>query len=53
MGARVSRESAPVQERPKTKAAEKRERQAANPRKETASEKDLRETRQRSGKGKA
>jgi excinuclease ABC subunit A len=47
MGARISRESAPMQERPKTKAAEKRERQAAHPRKETASEKDLRETRQR------
>ncbi|MBK7726453.1 MAG: excinuclease ABC subunit UvrA [Dehalococcoidia bacterium] len=47
LGERISRESAPVAERPKTKAAEKRERQAAHPRKETASEKDLRETRER------
>ncbi|MGB4863397.1 MAG: ATP-binding cassette domain-containing protein, partial [Tepidiformaceae bacterium] len=47
IGERISRESAPMQERPKTKAAQKRERQAANPRKETASEKDLRETRER------
>ncbi len=45
IGERISRESAPMQERPKTKAALKRERQAAHPRKETASEKDLRETR--------
>jgi excinuclease ABC subunit A len=48
MGERISRESSPVAERPKTKAAQKRERQAANPRKETSSEKDLRETRERS-----
>ncbi len=50
IGQRISRESAPAPERPKTKAAQKRERQAASPRKETASEKDLRETRERSGK---
>jgi hypothetical protein len=47
MGSRISRESAPVPERPKTKAAEKRERQAARPRKETAGERELRETRER------
>jgi len=47
MGARITRESAAAPERPKTKAAEKRERQAARPRKETASERDLRETRER------
>ncbi|MGE0598984.1 MAG: excinuclease ABC subunit UvrA [Dehalococcoidia bacterium] len=47
IGKRISRESAPAPERGKTKAAIKRERQAANPRKETASEKNLRETRAR------
>jgi excinuclease ABC subunit A len=47
IGARLERETAGAsQVRPKTKAAEKRERQAANPRKETASEKGLREKRQ-------
>jgi excinuclease ABC subunit A len=50
MGERISRESAPVAERPQTKAAQKRARQAANPRKETASERDLRETRERTSK---
>ena len=43
---RVSRESTPEQPRPETKAAAKRRRQAENPRKETASERDLRETRE-------
>ena len=43
---RLARESVVV-ERPATKAAEKRARQAANPRKETASERDLREKRER------
>ena len=47
MAARISRESTVPAERPKTKAAQKRERQAAAPRKETASEKNLRETRER------
>ncbi len=50
MGERISRESAPVAERPQTKAAQKRARQAANPRKETASERDLRETRERTSR---
>jgi excinuclease ABC subunit A len=43
---RISRESAPQEPRPQTKAAAKRERQAANPRKETASERNLRERRE-------
>lgn len=43
---RIERESAPQQERPQTKAAAKRERQAAHPRKETASERNLREKRE-------
>ena len=47
MSDRIGRESTIMPERPKTKAALKRERQAAHPRKETASEKDLRETRER------
>jgi len=47
MSARIGRESTILPERPKTKAALKRERQAAHPRKETSSEKDLRETRER------
>jgi hypothetical protein len=51
MAQRIARESTIAPERPKTKAAQKRERQAANPRKETASEKDLRETRERAKKG--
>ncbi|MGD9932194.1 MAG: excinuclease ABC subunit UvrA [Dehalococcoidia bacterium] len=45
IGERIARESAPMPERPMTKAAEKRARQAARPRKETASEKGLREKR--------
>jgi len=48
IGERITRESSIAPERPKTKAAMKRERQATKPRKETASEKDLRETRERS-----
>ncbi len=47
IGKRISRESAPAPERPQTKAAQKRARQAASPRKETASEQNLRETRER------
>jgi excinuclease ABC subunit A len=47
IAARIGRESAPVGPRPQTKAAAKRERQAANPRKETASERSLRERRER------
>ena len=43
---RIAREAAPQPERPETKAAAKRRRQAENPRKETASERDLRETRE-------
>ncbi len=46
ISARIGRESAPVGPRPQTKAAAKRERQAANPRKETASERNLREKRE-------
>ena len=46
LGERIARESAPQQERPQTKAAQKRARQAANPRKETASERNLRERRE-------
>ncbi|MBI5949317.1 MAG: excinuclease ABC subunit UvrA [Chloroflexi bacterium] len=46
IGARIERESAPVEPRPQTKAAAKRERQAAKPRKETASERGLREKRE-------
>jgi excinuclease ABC subunit A len=45
IGARLERETTPI-ERPVSKAAEKRARQAANPRKETASERDLRERRE-------
>jgi excinuclease ABC subunit A len=45
IAARIERESAPQPERPPTKAAEKRARQAAKPRKETASERALREKR--------
>ncbi|MGE3073799.1 MAG: excinuclease ABC subunit UvrA [Dehalococcoidia bacterium] len=51
IGERITRESAPAPTRGKTKAAIKRERQAANPRKETASEKNLRETRERAKPG--
>ncbi len=51
MGERIARESSPMVERPKTKAALKRERQAAHPRKETSSERDLRETRERGAQG--
>ena len=48
IGARIERESSGANlPRAKTKAAEKRERQAANPRKETASERSLRERRSR------
>ena len=43
---RIERESAPQEPRPQTKAAAKRERQAAHPRKETASERNLREQRE-------
>jgi excinuclease ABC subunit A len=43
---RIERESAPQEPRPQTKAAAKRERQAAHPRKETASERGLREKRE-------
>jgi len=50
MADRIARESAPVAERPQTKAAAKRARQAANPRKETSSERGLRETRERTRK---
>ena len=46
MATRISRESAPQEPRPVTKAAEKRARQAANPRKETSSERNLREKRE-------
>jgi len=45
--ARIERESAPQEPRPETKAAAKRARQAASPRKETASERSLRERRER------
>ena len=45
IGQRIERESIVV-ERPMTKAAEKRARQAANPRKETGSERNLREKRE-------
>ena len=53
IGTRIERESAPQAPRPQTKAAAKRERQAAHPRKETASERGLREKREsdRSGPG--
>jgi excinuclease ABC subunit A len=47
IGTRIARESAPVEPRPETKAAAKRARQAAHPRKETASERNLREKRAR------
>jgi excinuclease ABC subunit A len=50
IGERVTREKGSGLPRPKTKAAEKRERQAAHPRKETSSERDLRETRARTTK---
>ncbi len=46
ISARIERESAPVEPRPQTKAAAKRARQAASPRKETASERGLREKRE-------
>ncbi|MGI8926054.1 MAG: excinuclease ABC subunit UvrA [Tepidiformaceae bacterium] len=46
IASRISRESAPVAPRPQTKAAAKRARQAAHPRKETASERNLREKRE-------
>jgi len=46
IGARLVRESATEPPRPMTKAAEKRARQAASPRKETASERGLREKRE-------
>ncbi len=45
IGKRIARESAPEPDRPMTRAAEKRARQAARPRKETASERGLREKR--------
>jgi hypothetical protein len=45
IGRRIERESAVPEARPQTKAAAKRERQAAHPRKETASERSLREQR--------
>ncbi|HEY5475873.1 MAG TPA: hypothetical protein VIK11_04070, partial [Tepidiformaceae bacterium] len=45
IGRRIERESAVPEVRPQTKAAAKRERQAAHPRKETASERGLREQR--------
>jgi excinuclease ABC subunit A len=47
IGTRIARESAPQEPRPVTKAAAKRARQAANPRKETDSERNLRERRAR------
>ncbi len=50
IGARLDRETAgaaAAKDRPQTKAAAKRERQAAKPRKETASERGLRERRER------
>ncbi|MFN0095609.1 MAG: excinuclease ABC subunit UvrA [Dehalococcoidia bacterium] len=47
LATRIARESAPVAERPQTKAAQKRAKQAANPRKETDSERNLREHRER------
>jgi excinuclease ABC subunit A len=47
IGDRLAREKASSGPRPQTKAAAKRERQAAKPRKETASERNLRETRER------
>ena len=50
---RIERESAPQQPRPQTKAAAKRERQAAHPRKETASERNLREKRESEKSGSA
>ncbi len=43
---RITREATPEPVRPETKAAAKRRRQAESPRKETASERDLRETRE-------
>lgn len=46
INARIAREATPEPERPETKAAARRRRQAENPRKETASERDLRETRE-------
>ncbi|MEO6397409.1 MAG: excinuclease ABC subunit UvrA [Tepidiformaceae bacterium] len=46
LATRIERESAPQEPRPQTKAAAKRERQAAHPRKETASERNLREKRE-------
>jgi len=46
LAGRIERESAPVQEMPETKAAAKRRRQADRPRKETASERGLREKRE-------
>jgi excinuclease ABC subunit A len=45
---RIARESAPPVARPETKASQKRARQAANPRKETSSERSLREKREES-----
>jgi len=47
LGDRIARESAPPQARPETRASGQRARRAANPRKETASEKGLRERRAR------
>ncbi len=46
LATRIERESAPQAPRPMTKAAEKRARQAAHPRKETDSERNLREKRE-------
>jgi excinuclease ABC subunit A len=46
LATRIERESAPQEPRPQTKAAAKRERQAAHPRKETSSERGLREKRE-------
>ena len=48
---RIERESAPQLPRPQTKAAAKRERQATHPRKETASERNLREKRESEKQG--
>jgi hypothetical protein len=46
MAERIARESAPAEPRAPTKASQKRARQAAKPRKETASERSLREKRE-------
>ena len=46
IGTRIARESVPQEPRPQTKAAAKRARQLAHPRKETDSERNLRERRE-------